>query len=790
MKDKKSKKSEQNSDVSVSSSNESGSNSSQSSSNSNDTQSTEESQSEEDKEKTKLIKIVEDFEVDPMREGKLIELNARIEKDIINEGKELWFLSFFRTNENKEFMEHLNNIMFEYDSSYGRTKDEMMKNMEMFLKHRFNIIMELELLKEIKKIGRELDGVIGNALGFIYSVDMHKMDKDLRQNLKDLRNAAKNYIPYRKGNVTVEQKDKKIRKNISKEFNKQSLSFHKKYQQIQKSKEDTVQKKIDAYLEKQNINEINENQKYDTDKDGESSEISDMTDQIPEKPKENEEESEGVPLRCLSKSQTAFFIFHLIKNNMIVHMEHFLEGFFMNISTDEQQEFIIYTYNIFMNNGYLLNFTNQPEFFNFGEYHTVLMSEIEKNRFISNLTMLLKLYKEMSSSKINLMDLADRELYLSNKLTNSILPDIDIQYDEENEKANLFKFQDILKDMENKLRFLANVHLFRSTIELIYSQVFGKLTDKVYSWFDNSNVAIQMIKEFSDRMLKDLSQTKILNEEYQYFIKNQIRIDDLEGSHIVSVSDMIKNLGLKMSEISHEENSVSKHIDEFFLLRRSMINGNDELRILKHPISRKAYFEYVQRTYTYKIGGDAPEGVEDDVELKADNEMKMSVLRNVDMVIDEDDFSNRSWREDVENIETLLSGLDFAGDGEYGMQMSLDMEGISDEKKVKINSDNFNEIYKTREDLKEEKTTKNNEETKKKLRQKLKDFLKIYSDDDDDSQVPVNEDKERRLESENGSKKDSKTAEVNFGRNPSKMKKSNNTWNRMFFDRDEDDELM
>lgn len=313
--------------------------------------------------------------------------------------------------------------------------------------------------------------------------------------------------------------------------------------------------------------------------------------------------------RCFSKAQVSYLIFHIVKNNLVVHPEEFFEGFFEELTTEDAKRFTVFNYNIFMNNSFMYNFANQAKLKRASAQMEKAFHDRRTRDFTRNIILLFRLYKEMSTSRVNLLDVSSSELNLSQKILRSVVPDPSSIFDLKRVTIDVNRFGEWLTRLEENLEFLGNVVLFRLTIGLIYAYAVSFLMDKAAEWFPGEPGLVTRVDQFSRKMLDRIAETSVLGTDIRFFVEGQLRVDDLEGSHMVSVGDMIKNIGVKMAEIMYDEHSATKNLDRFFLLRRHFLAPDQVPIEPENFVPIKAYDDYKSNKMMPMIGGGMPKYV-------------------------------------------------------------------------------------------------------------------------------------------------------------------------------------
>ena len=271
--------------------------------------------------------------------------------------------------------------------------------------------------------------------------------------------------------------------------------------------------------------------------------------------------------RCFSKKELSFVFFSMIKTNMIVYEEDFMNTFLKMLNKEDQMQFILYNYSLVSNSTFMKEFQTRANFRRIPVFERLYYRQIRK-KFVSNYSFLLNIYKnftnyrvDSSESKVSDFGVMGRIKILFTKLKNKTL--------EKKDAIGKKGIKVIIASCLDLIPFLGNIPFLNSILSVLIMYIIIFLMGLIKKAIgDMPDIKKHLIN--AKNMLVDwATSTKIMGLDYRQYIEDQFEGEDEEGM----LSKFKNKLKMGYNDIEKkfyeglEEGDPANYLDNFFTLK-------------------------------------------------------------------------------------------------------------------------------------------------------------------------------------------------------------------------------
>ena len=218
---------------------------------------------------------------------------------------------------------------------------------------------------------------------------------------------------------------------------------------------------------------------------------------------------------CFSLPDLSYFIFLLLKTNVIAKQTKFFEGFFSFSSADFSKEYIVFNYSLFAPMSYVKDLTERNKQAELDGLSNTL-KDIFINDFIMNFTIMINFYKDMTEFGTAEEGVVKRSWGFVKSILNLILTSMNGQLESMNEKGMEYVVDFVTEVITGALSFLTVLpfaeDLVKKMVEPVVSTLFEYITvffPEAYQYFHRvheSNLKNEIKSKKKNDFLLDFDQ--------------------------------------------------------------------------------------------------------------------------------------------------------------------------------------------------------------------------------------------------------------------------------------------
>jgi hypothetical protein len=226
--------------------------------------------------------------------------------------------------------------------------------------------------------------------------------------------------------------------------------------------------------------------------------------------------------KCFSKQDLSFMFFKMIKTNMVVDEEAFINTFLKQLNYKDQMEFILYNYSLVANNAFMNDLQGRYDFKRKPLFEKIFARQVRK-RFVEDYTMLINLYKDLTRFRTDSMDSYKTKVSRKRRFMNSIFGKIPLK--KVFNKGYKFAIKAIIGAIFKAIPFIGNIPWLSNLLTQMVSYFIFWIISIMVEAYKNSIVARNVVKSITEGF-KNFFNKDIVGLNYEDHIKDKLNEDD------------------------------------------------------------------------------------------------------------------------------------------------------------------------------------------------------------------------------------------------------------------------
>ena len=263
--------------------------------------------------------------------------------------------------------------------------------------------------------------------------------------------------------------------------------------------------------------------------------------------------------KCFTKAQLSYIIFTMVKTNMIIHEEVFLESFFQNIPYILSKESIIFNYNRFTTESFILDEINIDDFIMGLETYKKSNQQKVISTYIKNWTFLINLYKEYTEFGTETENTKLRKIKIGHRLGKILGVTGKDLFILTKETAYNKYFGRFAKELLSMIPFLGNVPFLTSILTAILCLLVDFIIELIKKFAKYPVLAIQCFFKKIVPVFKSLFNSEMYDLNYLNYLGYDEEMDNNSKSKTAKITidiEQVDTVYIKAIENEHQLNNI------------------------------------------------------------------------------------------------------------------------------------------------------------------------------------------------------------------------------------------
>lgn len=264
--------------------------------------------------------------------------------------------------------------------------------------------------------------------------------------------------------------------------------------------------------------------------------------------------------KCFTKSQISYIFFTMVKTNVIIMEKEFLDAFLKNVSYVAAKEFIVYNYEIFADEQFILGQINRDDFKQKLDDYRMDERDVVISTYINNWSFLVNMYKDYTEFGTKGGDGKAKKISMGHRLSRILGLSAQKIFNLSKDSGYNEYFAVFAGELLKMVPFLGNVPFLTSILATILSYLTEFIIELIFKFFHEAGPVIKSFMEKVAPIFGVIINKEIYDLDYTKYVDfgEDVHEDEDEAQMAkitVNVFDIEKEYLNKIESLENTENN-------------------------------------------------------------------------------------------------------------------------------------------------------------------------------------------------------------------------------------------